>query len=72
MTDVVEVSKRLDELSKRFDDLNHDVREWLEAQKSSSKRRDALMAAIIEKTLAGAVWAGIAWVVKYLWERFTK
>lgn len=57
MSDVAELSKRVDELTKRFD-------EWLDAQRSTSQRRDDLVQAIIEKTLAGAFWALVVFLCK--------
>lgn len=66
--EVSELSKRMDELTKRVDSLTASLEQWLEDQRSNSKRKDALVAAIIEKTLAGAVWATLAWAAKSLWD----
>lgn len=72
MSDVLEVSKRLDELTKRVDDIRTMFDAWIEEQTSKSNKRDKLVDAIIEKTLAGAVWALLAYIVGAGWDRLTK
>lgn len=72
MSDVLEVSKRLDELTKRVDDIRTMLDAWIEEQTSKSNKRDKLVDAIIEKTLAGAVWALLAYIVGAGWDRLTK
>jgi hypothetical protein len=68
--EVSELSKRVDELTKRVDSLTTSIEQWFEDQRNKSSRKDALVSAIIEKTLAGAVWAALAWVAKSLWDLF--
>lgn len=61
VSELAEISKRLDELTKRFDS-------FIETHEEKVKATDKLIAAIIEKTVAGVVWALLAYVAKAAWD----
>lgn len=65
-----QLSKRLDETGKRVDAIYNEWKAWVDEQRSKSKQKDDLVKAIIEKTLAGAVWALVAYAASHLWDYF--
>lgn len=63
-----DTDKKLDRLVKFADNFEERYERLLDLLVERERRRAALWSAVIEKTLAGLVWAGIVAMVLGLWQ----